>query len=81
MLQLYNTVIQGFFVCLLFKATSPSYGISQLRGRIRVVTDGLHRSHSNALSVTHTTAHGNAGSLTHQIEPVSSWIPVGFVTD
>ena len=36
-----------------------------------------------AASVTYTTAHGNAGSLTHSarpgIEPASSWFPVGFV--
>ena len=38
-----------------------------------------------AVSVSYTTAHGNAGSLTHgvrpEIEPTSSWIPVGFVTE
>ena len=37
-----------------------------------------------AVSVTHTTDHGNVGSLTHWvrpgIEPTSSWILVGFVT-
>ena len=37
-----------------------------------------------ALSVTYTTAHGNAGSLTHSerpgIEPASSWILVRFVS-
>ena len=26
---------------------------------------GLHQKHSNAVTVTYTTAHGNAGSLTH----------------
>ena len=35
-------------------------------------------------SATYTTAHGNAGSLTHRvrpgIEPTSSWILVGFVS-
>ena len=35
-------------------------------------------------SATHTTAHGNAGPLTNwarpRIEPMSSWILVGFVT-
>ena len=34
--------------------------------------------------MTYTTAHGNAGSLTHGakpgIEPTSSWILVGFVS-
>ena len=37
-----------------------------------------------ALSVTYTTAHGNAGSLTHQvrpgIKPKSSWILIAFVS-
>ena len=45
-------------------------------------------SHSNAgirpASATYTTAHSNAGSLTHWvrpgIEPTSSWILVGFAT-
>ena len=45
------------------------------------------QSHSNAgseaASATHTTAHGNAGSLTHWarpgIEPAVSWFLVGFV--
>ena len=36
-----------------------------------------------AVSVTYTTAHGNAGSLTHCVKPgiqhASSWILVGFV--
>ena len=36
-----------------------------------------------AVSVTYTTAHGNAESLTHWakpgIEPLSSWILVGFL--
>ena len=37
-----------------------------------------------AISLTYTPAHGNAGSLTHGvrpgIKPTNSWIPVGFVT-
>ena len=37
-----------------------------------------------AMSATHTTAHSNAGPLTHQavpgIRPASSWILVRFVT-
>ena len=37
-----------------------------------------------AASVTYTTAHGNAGSLTHGarpgIEPATSWFLVGFVS-
>ena len=37
-----------------------------------------------AMSVTYTTVHGNARSSTHWaepgIKPMSSWIPVGFIT-
>ena len=37
-----------------------------------------------SMSATHTTAHNNAGSLTHQkgpgIKPASSWILVRFLT-
>jgi len=43
------------------------------------------QQHQNwATSVTYTTAHGNAGSLTHWarpgIEPATSWFPVGFIS-
>ena len=45
------------------------YGSSQARKQNRDTTAGLHHSHSNVRSgpqaVTYTTAHGNAGSLTH----------------
>ena len=44
----------------------------------------LQQHRVQAASVTYTTDHGNTGSLTHGvrpgIEPVSLWIPVGFVT-
>ena len=67
------------FCFLLFMATPIAYGSSQAAA-------GIHHSHSNgriwAASVTYTTAHNNAGSLTHWarpgIEPASSWILVGF---
>ena len=76
-----------FFFCL-FRAASMAYGSSQDRGWIRAVAIGLRHSHSNAgskpLSVTYTTAHGNARCLTHRarpgIEPASSWILVMSVT-
>ena len=51
-----------------FRATPTAYEGSQARGRIRAAATGLHKSHSNARSepsVTYTTAHSNAGSLTH----------------
>ena len=50
-------------------AAPVAYGGSQARGRIGAVATGLHQSHSKrgiqAVSATYTTAHGNAGSLTH----------------
>ena len=65
-----------------------AHGNSQARGRIGATAADLHHSHKQqgicAVSATCTTAHGNARSLTHRvgpgIEPVSSWILVGFVT-
>ena len=51
-----------------------AYGGSQARGRIGAV---------QAASATYTTAHGNAGSLTHLarpgIKPATSWFLVGFI--
>ena len=56
-------------------------------GQISAAAAGLHCSHGNAgsdLSVTYTTAHPNARSLTHWArpgtEPVSSRMQVGFVS-
>ena len=61
-----------FFFFLSFFAISwaalTAYGGSQARGRIGAVAAGLHQSHSNAgsaVSATYTTAHSNAGPLTH----------------
>ena len=53
-----------FILFLLFRTTPTAYGGSQARGRIGAVAAGLCQSHSNVF-VTYTTAHGNAGSLTH----------------
>ena len=58
-----------FFFCL-FRATPMAYGSSQARRQIGAVAAGLQHRHSNAgseprLRPTYTTAHGNAGSLTH----------------
>ena len=77
-----------FFYFLLFRAKPVRYGCSKARGLIGAAAFGLHHSHSKcgiwAASVTYTTAHGNAESLTHWvrsgIEPASSWTLVGFVT-
>ena len=68
-----SLALRGFrlFVVVLFfffLGLYPQHGGSQARGQIRASAAGLHHSHSNArseLSVTYTTAHGNAGSLTH----------------
>ena len=49
-----------------FRAPYPmACGNSQARGRIRATADGPHHNHSDMGSVTYTTAHSNAGSLTH----------------
>ena len=83
-----------FFVCLLFclvllfRASPSACGSSKAKGHIRAIAAGLHHGHSNVGSeqrrVTYTTAHSNTGSLTHWarpgMEPVSSWIPVGFIS-
>ena len=53
-----------------FRAAPEAHGGSQIRGLIGAVTAGLCHSHSHSrseprLQPTYTTAHGNAGSLTH----------------
>ena len=59
-----------FVLFCLFRATPVAYGGSQARGLIRAVATGLRQSPAAATwdpswSATYTTAHGNAGSLTH----------------
>ena len=52
-----------------------AYGGSQARGLIGAVAANLCQSHSSEgseSSATYTTAHGNAGSLTHNLM-VPSW--------
>ena len=51
----------------LFRATPVGYGGSQIRGGIGAVATGLQPQQrgTQAASVTYTTAHSNAGSLTH----------------
>ena len=83
----------SFFVC--FRAAPMAYGSYQARGRIGAVAASLHHSsiltatatrqlRIQVLSVTYSTSHCNARSLTHWarpgIEPTSSWILVGFIT-
>ena len=54
-----------FFFFGLFRAIPVAYGGSQARGPIRAAPTGQRHRHSNAASVTYTTAQGNTGSLTH----------------
>ena len=59
-----------FIVFLPFLGLLPAaYGGSQARGQNRAVVTGLYQSHSNVGSTPrpqpNTTAHGNAGFLTH----------------
>ena len=75
------TVCVFVFVCLFwfFRAAPAVYGGSQARGPIEsVTTPYLQRDGVWATSVTYTTAHSTAGSLTHWgrpgIEPASSWM-------
>ena len=79
------------FVCLfvLFcRATPTAYGCSQARGQIRSYscqpTPQRQQCRIQAVSVTYTTAHSNAGSPAHwgrpRIEPASSGILVGVVS-
>ena len=64
-----------------------AYGGSQARG-IRATAAGLQPQPQQlgiqVVSVTYTTAQGNAGSLTHGarpgVEPASSWILLRFAT-
>ena len=68
-MRIFHQVPVEFCFCL-FRATLEAYGASQARGPVEAVP-------------AYTTAHGNAGSLTHGarpgIEPASSWILDGFV--
>ena len=74
-----------FYFLGFFRATSTAYGSSQAR-----VQSELHllayatATAMPAMSVTFSTAHGNAGSLTHSVrpgmEPSSSYVLVGFIT-
>ena len=69
----------GFFIFCLFRAIPAAYGGSQARPTPQPQQHGIW-----APSVTYTTAHGNAGSLTNRlrpgIKPASLWILVGFIS-
>ena len=86
-LLLIYTFIHQFSKFFFLRATPEAYGGSQ---------DGVRWSYScrptlepqqrqiRVESATYTTAHGNAGSLTHWarpgIKPSASWFLVGFVS-
>ena len=57
----------------LFRVLPMAYGVSQARGPIGAVATGPMPQPQQcqiwASSVTYTTAHGNAGSLTHRARP------------
>ena len=59
------------FYFLLFRATPPAFGNSQAGGQIRAAAATLCPSHSNARSLPHWARPG--------IEPVSSWILLGYL--
>ena len=64
-----------FFLSFFFffpQGRTKEYESSQARGQIGTPAPSLHHSHSNSESLTHEARPG--------IEPVSSWILVGFVS-
>ena len=82
-------MIQFFFFCLfVFSRAAPAaYGSFQARGSNRgcccqPTPEPQHRG-IQAESATYTTAHSNAGSLTHWARPgiklATSWFLIGFV--
>ena len=58
-----------FFFFVFSRATLVAYGDSQARGPVGAVATGPtpepQQRRIQAASATHTTAHGNAGFLTH----------------
>ena len=55
------------YVCM-YLLSFVAYGVSQARGLTGAVAAGLRQGTQcqiRAASVTYTTGHGNAGSLTH----------------
>ena len=85
LLMLKFTLCNPFFFFFFFfdfsRATLVAYGGSQARALIGAVVTSLRQI--RAASATYTTAHDNAGSLTHcgspGIEPKSSSFLVRFV--
>ena len=80
------TVPLGFGGFSLLTAEPAAYGSSQDRRQIgsSAPTPRLQQHQTQAASATYTTACGSARSLTHWarpgVEPLSSWMPVRFLT-
>ena len=78
----------GRFLIIFFRAAPEAYGSSQIRGSNQSCScwpmPWPQQPQIQDTSVTYTTAHRNARSLTHWatpgIKPVHSWIPVRFIT-
>ena len=73
------------FLPSLLPSSLLSLSFSHARGQIRAVATGpCHSNTWSSTSVTYSTAHSYAGSLTPWVrpgmEPVSSWMLVRFVT-
>ena len=92
---IHNILLSIFFFFCLFRAAPAAHVSSQARGRFGATAASLHCSHCNAGSklgicnLHHSSQKhqipdplSNTRSLTHWagIEPMSSWILVGFVT-
>ena len=74
-------IIIIIIIILLFRATPVAYGHSQAWGWIEATAAATAIAIRDlSCTASYTTAHGNAGSLTHRarsgIEPASSWILV-----
>ena len=71
--ELTNPILfpSSFFFCLFvfFRAAPMAHGGSQASDQIGAVATGLmpeaHQLRVRIISASYTTAHGNAGSLTH----------------
>ena len=87
LLCLFSSFFSFFFVFLPFLGPLPWHmevpRLGSNRSCSHRPTPEPQQHQIQAASVTHTTAHGSAGSLTHRarpgIEPATSWFLVGFV--
>ena len=81
-------ILKNYYYYLLFRAAPKAYGGSQARGLNWSYscqpTSQPQQRRIWAVFETHTTAHGNARSLTHWvspgIKPATSWFLVRFIS-